>query len=158
MSDQHDGGLSVHRVAVVVFCEAEATDPGDAAHVARMALSQALREQRLPADAYADFGTSVPPRCADCGAGAALGPTGNMVRHVVGEPWAPEDVERSEGEARPAACGGSGQPPAKDNHPVVGYDRGRVPFRARIFEVMDVGVAAGNGYLWTQPTWKAFRS
>lgn len=31
------------------------------------------------------------------------------------------------------------------------------PRHVRVVDVMDIGVAAGNGYLWTRPTGKAYR-
>lgn len=43
-------------------------------------------------------------------------------------------------------------------HPVAlgGLDDART-FQVRIHDVVEAGVAAGNGYLWTRPTSKAFR-
>lgn len=149
---------TVHRVAIAVFCEAAGVDERDAAMVAEMTIRRALLAQKLPLDEVAGLGTTRPPRCDTCGVDAGLGPAGNITRHVENERWSPEDVDVDADEERPQACAGSGLPPVVDDRPVIGFTRpDGVPYHARIFQVRDVGVAAGNGYLWTRPTVAAYR-
>lgn len=82
--------VGMHRVAIVVFCEAEGVDERDAASVAQRALIDNLHDVDLT-------------------------------------------VNR--------------------------YEGGKLLFsrRTTFIDATEVGVAAGNGYLWTQPTSKAFR-
>lgn len=149
----------VHRVAIVVFCEAEGVDAQDAAHGAEIALRHLIHEHQTPPDDVHDFGTALPPRCARCGAYAPVTPAGVMAEHVFCEPYSPGDVEREEGEARPEACEGSGQPPESRDEPVIGYQRARdnLQIRARVHQVMEVGTAGINGHLLAVPTWRSYR-
>lgn len=145
-------GHQMHRVAMVVFCEAPGVDASDAAAAARMALSATLRKAGSPDPALP---SATRPSCADCGAYAKVNKKGLIKAHHRGETfmWEPED-----GEEQSAPCAGTGQPPRTRNEPVVAveYRNGHI-MRARIFDTIEAGMAAGNGYLWTEPTVKAFR-
>lgn len=143
---------TTHRVALVVMCEAEGSDAYDAAVGARMALSNLIYGHKVEdsAEAVALVPTSLPPRCAACGSTPPLTSKGKVWAHVSCETWPPK-----KGQTR---CPGSGKPPHEPREPVIGYvRRDGLPIYARVYEVMDAGVAAGNGYLWLQPTIKAYR-
>lgn len=145
-------GHEMHRVAIVVFCEAAGVDEHDAAAAARMALSATLRKAGEPDPALP---SATKPSCASCGAYAKVNKKGLIKAHHRGETfmWDPED-----GEEQSAPCEGTGLPPHQRNEPVVAveYRNGHI-MRARVFDTMEAGMAAGNGYLWTRPTVKAFR-
>lgn len=141
-------GHSMHRVAIVVFCEAAGADEGDAAAMARMALASTLRKAGEPDPA---FPSATKPSCAACGAYAKVNKAGVIKPHHQGE------TDLFDGSDYPP-CEGSGKPPHERKEPVVSveYRNGHI-MRARIFDTMEAGMAAGNGYLWTKPTVKAFR-
>lgn len=138
-----------HQVAITVFVEAEGIDAHDASAGASMAISQALREASL--DELQDMPTSLAPACRSCGLTAGLTGKGVMKSHYPGEHGPVRKPNKP--------CPGVGHTPAVRSEPVVGYLRMRDGLRisARVFQVMEAGMAAGNGYLWVRPTVKAFR-
>lgn len=141
-------GHSMHRVAIVVFCEASGVDEGDAAAMARMALSSTLRQAGEPDPSMP---SATKPSCAACGAYAKVNKAGMIKAHHQAETGLIDDSDYP-------PCEGSGKPPQVRGEPVVSveYRNGHV-MRARVFDTIEVGIAAGNGYLWTKPTVKAFR-
>ena len=157
-----------HRVAIVVLCEAEGVDAADAAAGAQMAITRALYDGSQD-DKQGKVGQVRGPSCSKCGISwmhddkAPLDEDGNIRRHVWAERWSPEELKRDQmvggyDEPLQDACEGSGKPPRAPSGLLVGFDRpDGLAIYARVHEVMEAGMAAGNGYLWTQPTWKAFR-
>jgi hypothetical protein len=145
-------GHSMHRVGIVVFCEAPGYDDGDAAAVAKMAISATLRKA---GEADPTFPTASKPTCATCGAPAKVSKQGLVKAHHSGEAGLIEDEE---GEPPVPPCEGSRKAPHVPAEPVlkVEYRNGHI-METRIFDTVEVGVAAGNGYLWTKPTVRAFR-
>lgn len=141
-------GHRMHRVAMVVFCEASGYDDMDAAATARMALTATLRKAGA---ADPTLPSATPPSCAVCGARAQVTKVGVMKRHHLGEEDFIDDSDHG-------PCDGSGKPPRVRDEPVltVEYRNGHV-MQARIFDTVEAGMAAGNGYLWTKPTPRAFR-
>lgn len=141
-------GHEMHRVAIVVFCEASGVDEGDAAAMARMALASTLRQAGSPDPSWP---SSTRPSCAACGSYADVTDVGVMGDHHQGEIGVFDESDFP-------LCKGSGLPPHERSEPVVSveYRNGHV-MRARIFDTVEAGMAAGNGYLWTRPTAKAFR-
>lgn len=141
-------GHSMHRVAIVVFCEASGVDEGDAAAMARMALSSTLRQSGTPDPSYP---SATKPSCAACGSYAKVNKQGLIKAHHQAETDLFDDSDYP-------PCEGSGKPPHERGEPVVSveYRNGHV-MRARVFDTIEAGMAAGNGYLWTRPTVKAFR-
>ena len=147
-----------HRVAIVVFCEAEGIDERDAAVAAQMAVSHALRQAGTSDPlAQAKVASTREPSCQRCGARAGVGDDQRVAKHVAGEPFFP-DPDPLAPDWRPDPCPGTGMQPQADTQPVVGFDRpDRLPTYARVHEVMDVGMALGNGYLWAHTTTRAYR-
>lgn len=138
------------RVAVVVFCEAAGVDDYDAAVGAQLALSRLIHEHGVADPDCKLVGVAGPPRCAACGAPATITARGKVRAHPSCESYVTRPGQTS--------CSGSGKPPAQPSEPVIGFERAdRVGIYARVHQIMDVGMAAGNGYLWTRPTVKAFR-
>jgi hypothetical protein len=154
-------GRETHRVAIVVFCEAEGVDEDDATTAALMALRTLIEDGRQD-DKQGKVGSVRGPTCDVCGVSwlsdekeAGLDSDGNVSRHVEGERVAPEEIDDDE---IPAACEGSGKPPRTPDEAVIGFDRQtRGGIYARVHQVIGVGMATGNGYLQMRPTWKAFR-
>lgn len=160
-----------HKVAIVVLCEAEGVDEHDAASAAQYAIGQALRDANQP-DNQDKVGSVRGPVCSECGISwpksedrfdGGIDSDGNIRSHISCERWSPEELRRgqlADGYDEPLqdACEGSGKPPRRPDEPVVGFTRqDGLPIYARVHEIMDAGMAAGNGYLWLQPTWKGFR-
>lgn len=158
-----------HKVAIVVMCEAEGVDERDAAAGAQLALSRLVYVNSQD-DKQGEVGSVRGPVCSECGVAwmhdddDPLDTDGNIRRHVSCERWSPEELKRDQmadgfmDEPIQAACEGSGKPPAKPRDPVIGFTRpDGMGIYARVHQIMDAGMAAGNGYLWLQPTWKAFR-
>jgi hypothetical protein len=157
-----------HKIAVIVFCEAEGVDDMDAAAGAQMALSR-LIYQNNQTDKQGEVGQVRGPSCSSCGIswpegyGPAVDEDGNIKRHVDCERWSPEELKHDQmndgfDEPLADACEGSGKPPREPSEPVIGFTReDGLPIYMRVHQIMDAGMAAGNGYVWMQPTWKAFR-
>jgi hypothetical protein len=147
-----------HRVAVTVFAEAEGADGNDAASVVAMVLRELIHDN-AEADGHALLGSAGLPTCDHCGVRIGLTPSGNVATHMVGETWSPDDFVRDNpAMEKPDACAGSGQPPHLSTQPVIGFThRNGATLYARVHDVMETGMALGNGYLWAKPTSKAFR-
>lgn len=147
-----------HRVAIVVFCEAEGVDEFDAGAAARMAISRVLHQAgRTGPDAQEKVPSTRAPSCPHCGARAGVDDEGLTANHVLGESFFP-DPDPDAPDYRPEACEGTGRPPRPDTHPIIGFDRpDGVGIYARVHETMEAGMALGNGYLWTHTTPKAYR-
>lgn len=140
-----------HRVAIVVLCEANGVDESDASAVATAALSRLVREHRIEG-AETDVASTMDPSCSGCGSRPGVYADGAIAAHATGENWIADENDAEH------LCEGTRQPPRISQHPVIGFDRADgTKFRVRVNEVMDAGVAAGNGYLWLEPTTKAFR-
>lgn len=140
-----------YRVGLVVLCEAEGVDQSDAQAVAQLALQRLIHEHKLEG-AAGDVASSTDPACAFCGARPGVHADGTVAAHATGELWIvdADDTER--------LCEGSRQQPHVSRAPVIGHDLADGhKLRARVLSVMDVGMAAGNGYLWLTPTAKAYR-
>lgn len=159
---------TTYKVAIVILCEAEGVDERDAAAAAQIALGR-LIHQGQQKDKQGEVGSVRGPVCSDCGVAwmhddeNPLDADGNIKRHVSYERWSPEELKRdqmADGYDEPLmdACEGSGKPPREPCDPVIGFTRpdGHGIY-ARVHAIMDAGMAAGNGYLWLQPTWKGFR-
>jgi hypothetical protein len=50
-----------------------------------------------------------------------------------------------------------GEPDGTEHPVTIGGSDGQRTFNVRFHDYMEAGMAAGNGYLWTRPTAKAFK-
>lgn len=137
----------VHKCAVVVFCEAEGVDEADAAYAAQLAISHTLRENAVKGVKLESINDH---QCAECGVTELkLTKKGLIPSHAAGERWVAREKKYR--------CPGSGKKPRNYEEPVVGYiARNGHTLYARVHQLMEVGVALGNGYLWARTTRKAF--
>lgn len=139
-----------HRVAIVVFCEAEGVDPRDAATGAEWALNHLFREH-MHADGASLVRSTTAPTCGECGATPGLTDDGVLGDHARGENFLAAGFEERR-------CYGAGMPPRDPNEPVIGYERpDGLGIYARVHDVMDLNMALANGYLRATPTLRAYR-
>lgn len=139
-----------HQVAMVVLVDAEGVDYHDASAGARMALDYALRQMSDPT--LQDMPSSLEPVCDECGLDAGLTQKGLVRSHYPGE-----HIRLRRAADR---CPGAYAPPRVQQQPIVGFLRGRDKLRiaARVYDVIEMGMAMGNGYTWTRPTRRGFRA
>lgn len=138
----------VHQVAVTVFVEAEGVDAHDAGAGAVMAINRLIHTNHV--EEFQDMPTSITPKCSKCYLEAGVTGKGVIKSHYPGEhgpvrkPYKP--------------CSGTGKAPWVPDQPVVGFVRAdRLRIAARVFDVMETGMAAGNGHLWIRPTRRSYR-
>lgn len=138
----------VRRCAIVVFCEAEGVDEQDAAAAAQYALSNLIRTHGLEG---VELESVSEPTCSVCGVDQLrLTKKGNITSHA--------SCERFVARRRVDRCVGSGKLPRVPNEPIIGYTaRSGLALHARVHQVMEAGMALGNGYLWAKTTRKGFR-
>lgn len=138
----------VRRCAVVVFCEAEGVDEQDAAAAAQYALSNLIREHGLEG---VQLESVAGPTCSHCGVDQLkLTKRGKIASHA--------SCERFVARSKKNRCPGSGKPPRTPDEPIIGYTaRSGLRLYTRVHQIMEVGMALGNGYLWARTTRKGFR-